>query len=45
MKFDERNPKFFERIGRTNFVAVAMEIKKGGFKKNLISFIKLHEIS
>jgi hypothetical protein len=30
-------------IGRTNFAAVAMEIKKGGF--NFISFIKLHEIS
>jgi hypothetical protein len=31
------------RIGRTYFAAVAMEIKKGGFKKKLISFIKLHE--
>ena len=33
-------------ISRTNFAAVAMEIKKRGtFKKNLISFIKLHEAS
>jgi hypothetical protein len=32
MKFDERNPKCFYGIGRTNFAAVAMEIKKGGFK-------------
>jgi hypothetical protein len=31
-------------IGWTNFVAVAMETKKGGdFKKNWIPFIKLHE--
>jgi hypothetical protein len=30
-------------IGWTNFAAVAMETKKGGFKKNLIPFIKLHE--
>jgi hypothetical protein len=29
----------------TNFAAVATEIKKGGFKKKLISFIKLHEAS
>jgi hypothetical protein len=34
------------RIGRTNFAAVAMEIKKRGiFKKKLISLIKLHETS
>jgi hypothetical protein len=30
-------------IGWTNFAAVAMETKKGGFKKNWIPFIKLHE--
>jgi hypothetical protein len=30
---------------RTNFAAVAMEIKRGDLKKKLISFIKLHEIS
>jgi hypothetical protein len=46
MKFDERNQSkilihpFF--IGWTNFAAVAMETKKGGFKKNWIPFIKLH---
>jgi hypothetical protein len=27
-----------------NFAAVAMETKKRGFKKELIPFIKLHEI-
>jgi hypothetical protein len=32
-------------MGRTNFAADAMEIKKGGLKKKLISFIKLHETS
>jgi hypothetical protein len=33
-------------VPRTNFAAVAMEIKKGGiFKKKMISFIKLHETS
>jgi hypothetical protein len=30
MKFDERNPKIY-KFHRTNFAAVAMEIKKGGF--------------
>jgi hypothetical protein len=30
-------------IGWTNFAAVAMETKKGGFKKIWIPFIKLHE--
>jgi hypothetical protein len=31
-------------ISWTNFVAIAMETKKGGFKKNIwIPFIKLHE--
>jgi hypothetical protein len=35
------NPKKI-RIGRTNFAAVAMEIKKrGDFKKKMISFNKL----
>jgi hypothetical protein len=28
----------------SNFATVAMEMKKGGFKKELIPFIKLHEI-
>jgi hypothetical protein len=32
-------------IRRTNFAAVAMEIKKGGFKKKLISLLKLHKTS
>jgi hypothetical protein len=32
-------------IGRTNFAAVAMEIKKGGLNLFWISFIKLHETS
>jgi hypothetical protein len=32
-------------IGRTNFAAVAMEIKKGGINIFVISFIKLHETS
>jgi hypothetical protein len=31
------------RIGWTNFAAVAMETKKGGFKKICIPFINLHE--
>jgi hypothetical protein len=31
------------RIGWTSYPAVAMETKKGGFKKNWIPFIKLHE--
>jgi hypothetical protein len=30
-------------IGWTNFAAVAMETKNGGFKNLWISFIKLHE--
>jgi hypothetical protein len=29
-------------IGWTNFAAVAMETKKGGFKRFWIPFIKLH---
>jgi hypothetical protein len=32
-------------LGRTNFAAVAMEIKKGGFFLIFISFIKLPETS
>jgi hypothetical protein len=32
-------------IGKANFAADAMEIKKGDFKLFWIFFIKLHEIS
>jgi len=39
----ERDKPKKSGIGWTNFATVAIETKKGGFKKNWIPFIKLHE--
>jgi hypothetical protein len=39
----QKDPQFKIGIGWTNFAAVAMETKKGGFNFFFISLIKLHE--